>query len=414
MDVPQILAVVVALLTVGGILTRPWRSAEWMWALAGAVVEIAIGAAPPPDAWAAIRSGADVYAFLIGILALAAAVRTQGTFEWLAGHAEVLAGGSRSRALALCFGVGVLVTATLSNDAAIILLTPAALALGRRLGGSPLPYLYACAFVASAASFLLPTGNPANLLLYGSRLPALGPWLGTYGLPALAAIVITYAGLVWTSRHELAADASLPPGVRPGSTAGGRLALYLLGASGLALALASALGVSLGGTALGCAAVTCIALQQYDRSVAAKVVRETSWGVVPLVAGLLVVVAALERAGVTRLATRALDAAAMLPPWLGREVAGFATMLVANGANNLPVAVFAGRALAASGSHPLAHAVLVGTDLGPNLSVAGSLATLLWLIVLRREGIEITPRAFFRRGAFVTLAALFVALLLAR
>lgn len=413
MDVQQIAAVVVALLTVAGMLVRPWRSAEWMWALAGAGLEIAIGAAPGSAAWVAVRSGTDVYAFLVGILALAEAARTQGVFDWLAGRAGDLAGGSRARALALCYGLGVLVTATLSNDTAIILLTPAALALGRRLGGSPLPYLFACAFVANAASFLLPTGNPANLLLYGAGLPALGPWLAVYGMAALAAIVATYAALAWTSRRELG-TAVQPAGERPRSSLGGRTALGLLGASGLALALVSALGGALGLTALGCGIVTCFVLWLRDRGVVATVVRETSWGVVSLVAGLLVVVAALERAGATRLAARALDAAAMLPPWLGREVTGFATTLVANGANNLPVAVFAGRALAASGSHPLAHAVLVGTDLGPNLSVAGSLATLLWLIVLRREGIEMTPRAFFFRGALVTLPALFLALLLAR
>ncbi len=413
MDVQQIGAVMIALLTVGGILARPWRSAEWMWAAGGALAEVAIGASPLWDAWAAIRRGADVYAFLIGILALAAAVRTLGIFEWLAGRAEVLARGSRPRALALCYGVGVLVTATLSNDAAIILLTPAALALGRRLGGSPLPYLYACPFVACAASFLLPTGNPANLLLYDAGLPPLGAWLATYALAALAAIGITYAGLAWISRRELAQACDLPAD-RPRSTAAVRVALWLLGASGLALACASALGRPLGVTALGCAAVTCVTLRLYDRNIAMAALRGTSWGVVPLVAGLLVVVAALERAGVTRLATRALDAAATLPPWLGREVTGFATMLIANGANNLPVAVFAGRALGASGAHPLAHAVVVATDLGPNLSVAGSLATLLWLIILRREDIEITPQAFFFRGAILTLPALFVALLLAR
>ncbi len=384
-----------------------------MWALGGGAVEVAIGATPLSSAAAAIRGGADVYAFLIGVLALSEVARTQGLFDWLAGRAGVLAGGSRARALALCYGLGVLVTATLSNDTAIILLTPAALALGRRLGGSPLPYLFACAFVANAASFMLPTGNPANLLLYGAKLPALVPWVAAYGAAGLAATALTYVLVAWSWRRDLAAPVTLAAD-RAHLSTGGRVALWLLGGSAIALVLTSALGGSLGITALVCAAVACFILAVRDRGVTVAVLRGTAWGVVPLVAGLLVVVAALERAGATGLAARALDAACTLPPWLGREVAGLTTMLLANGANNLPVAVFAARAFAATGSNPLAHAVLVGIDLGPNLSVTGSLATLLWLIVLRREGITITPLQFFFRGALVTLPALVVALLLAR
>lgn len=136
--------------------------------------------------------------------------------------------------------------------------------------------------------------------------------------------------------------------------------------------------------------------------------------IVPLVAGLLVVVAALEGAGITQLTRAALDAATALPPWLGREVVGFATAGVANAANNLPVAAFAARALAATPHSALSHAVVVGIDLGPNLSLSGSLATVLWLVILRREGIEVTPWQFITRGTVVLLPALLAALVLAR
>jgi len=412
MDVQQTLVGVIALLTVAGMIARPWRSPEWWWAVAGAIAAVAAGAVGWPAAWSAIAGGADVYAFLIGVLMLAEAARSQGVFAWLAGRADELARGSRLRSLAIVYGAGVLVTATLSNDTAIIVLTPAALALGRRIGGSPLPYLFACAFVANAASFLLPSGNPANLLLYGRSLPALGTWLAIYGLAAVAATLLTFALLAWSSRGELRPPIGIRDG-RPRSSRGSRLAAWLLGLSAVALVVASASAIPLGPTALACGVVTTAILWTVDRGVFRTVVRGTAWGVVPLVAGLLVVVAALERAGATAFARNGSDALSALPPWLGREVAGLATMLVANAANNLPVAVFAGRAFDGSG-HTLAHAALVGIDLGPNLSVSGSLATLLWLIALRREGVAMTPLQFFFRGVLVTLPAMVVALLLVR
>jgi len=411
MDVHQIAAIGIALLTVAGMIARPWRSPEWVWAVAGALAEVAAGAVAGPAAWSATLGGADVYAFLVGVLMLAEAARSQGVFAWLAGRAEALAGDSRFRLLALVYGAGVLVTATLSNDTAIIVLTPAALALGRRIG-SPLPYLFSCAFVANAASFLLPSGNPANLLLYARSLPALGPWLAVYGMAGISATLLTFVLLAWSSRGELAA----PIGARderPRSSRGSRLAVWLLALSAGALILASALALPLGSVALMCGLATTALLWFVDRDVVATVARTTPWGIVPLVAGLLVVVAALERAGATAFARSGLSAAGTLPPWLGRELSGMTTMLVANGANNLPVAVFAGRAFEGSG-HALAHAVLVGIDLGPNLSVSGSLATLLWLIALRREGVAMTPLQFFFRGVVVTLPAMLVALLVVR
>lgn len=412
MDVPHISAIAIALLTIAGMIGRPWGTPEWAWAIAGAAAEFATGAVAGPAAWAAIAGGTDVYAFLMGVLMLAEAARAQGVFAWLAGRADALGRGSRLRLLGIVYAAGVLVTATLSNDTAIIVLTPAALALGRRIGGSPLPYLFACAFVANAASFLLPSGNPANLLLYGRGLPALGPWLAVYGLAGIAATLLTFGLLAWGSRRELTATIGARD-ERPRSTRGSRLAMWLLGFSAGALVIASALGLPLGPTALVCGIATTALLRFVDRNVFGSVARGTAWGVVPLVAGLLVVVAALERAGATAFARRGLDAAGALPPWLGREAAGFATMLVANGANNLPVAVFAGRAFDGPG-HALAHAVLVGIDLGPNFSVGGSLATLLWLIALRREGVAMTPLQFFFRGIAVTLPAMFVALLAVR
>src|SRR6202020_2210591 len=121
----------------------------------------------------------------------------------LAAKAAGLANGSATRLFSLLFAVGTLVTVFLSNDATAVVLTPAvAAAVSAANVKQPLPYLLICAFIANAASFVLPISNPANLVIYGSHMPPLQHWLGQYALPSVCAIVVTYAALYFTQRSH--------------------------------------------------------------------------------------------------------------------------------------------------------------------------------------------------------------------
>src|SRR5438128_7091318 len=103
----------------------------------------------------------------------------------------------------LIYIVGMLVTVFLSNDATAVVLTPAVYAATRAAGAEPLPYLFVCAFIANAASFVLPISNPANLVVYGARMPHLAEWLRQFALPSLASIVMTYVVLRLTQYRAL-------------------------------------------------------------------------------------------------------------------------------------------------------------------------------------------------------------------
>jgi arsenical pump membrane protein len=86
--------------------------------------------------------------------------------------------------------------------------------------------------------------------------------------------------------------------------------------------------------------------------------------------------------------------------------------LLSNAMNNLPAGLAAGTALRQMGQHGLlVHALMIGVDLGPNLSVTGSLATILWLIALRRDNVEITGWEFLKVGVVAMPVALGLALL---
>jgi arsenical pump membrane protein len=136
-----------------------------------------------------------------------------------------------------------------------------------------------------------------------------------------------------------------------------------------------------------------------------------SWSVLPLVAGLFVVVEALNGTGLADTLARWLSAGAESHPAQTAALAGTVVAFVSNLVNNLPAGLVAGSAVqAAEVPDKIAAAVLIGVDLGPNLSVTGSLATILWLSALRREGLHMGAFAFLKLGAVVMIPALVLSL----
>src|SRR5580658_4310022 len=146
----------VAAVATAGVIARPFRLPEAVWAVAGAVLLVASGLLPWADALSGVRKGLDVYCFLAGMMLIAEVARQEGVFDWLAALAVAHARGSPQRLFALVYAVGTVVTVLLSNDATAVVLTPAVYAATRRAGTRPLPYLLICAFIANAASFVLP------------------------------------------------------------------------------------------------------------------------------------------------------------------------------------------------------------------------------------------------------------------
>ena len=389
-----------------GVLVRPFRLPEAVWAVAGAFVLLATGLIAPAAAWAAVGKGGDVYLFLTGMMLLSEAARAQGLFDWVAAWAARHAKGSPVRLFGLVFAVGVVVTTFLSNDATAVVLTPAVYAAARRAKVDPLPLLFACAFVANAASFVLPISNPANLVLYGGSMPPLGQWLGSFTVPSLVSIALTYALLRLAMRQRLAGGAA-DPGEPPALSSAGRAALAGIGATAFLLMLASAFDVRLGWPTCVAGVLTALVVQATVRRSPLDLVTAVSWQILPLVAGLFVLVEALGQTGAVAALGEMLARAAGSDPRGTAAFAGTALGLGSNLVNNLPAGLIAAQAVAAA--HPprmVVDALLIGVDLGPNLSITGSLATILWLACLRREGEDMRFVDFLKVGAVVTLPTL--------
>lgn len=397
----------IAAATTMAILFRPWRLPEYVWATAGAVALVALGLLPAAKAGSAILEGTDVYLFLIGMMLVAEVARQAGLFDWMAVAAADHAAGSARRLFDLVFLVGTVVTVLLSNDATAVVLTPAVYAVARVVGAPPLPYLYVCAFIANAASFVLPISNPANLVVFGDRMPALGPWLAHFALPSVLAIGSTYVTLRVVFRDDLRQPLKASPPLPP-MTWPLRMAALGVAITAGTLLITSALGHRLGLPTLIAGCVSAALVLAVTRSGPLRLIKGVAWGVLPLVAGLFVLVEGMAASGVLQdLADlmRGLSADAAL--WAG----GVGAALSGNVINNLPAGLMAGTlARMADLSSTANAALLIGIDLGPNLSVSGSLATLLWLLAVRREGMHISALSFLRLGVLVMPPALILAL----
>lgn len=401
----------IAALATAGVILRPFSLPEAVWAVAGATVLVCVGLLSPAAALHGMGRGLDVYLFLTGMMLLAEVARDSGLFDWLAALAASHARGSAGRLFGLIYGVGILVTVFLSNDATAVVLTPAVAAVTRACRiQKPLPYLLICAFIANAASFVLPISNPANLVIYGRALPTLGKWFWHFGLPSLVAISATYVLLRLTQRQALNQDLAGEVTV-PRLSATARAAGLGIVVTALALMTASALDWQLGLPTCLAGGVTLAWITLKERRSPWHYLREISWGVIPLVAGLFVLVEGLEQTGVISALSQLLRTQALRSDGVGAGAAGLLVGLVCNLMNNLPAGLIAGSAVqSAHVSANVAGSILIGVDLGPNLSVTGSLATILWLAALRREGLGVRALDFLKLGLVIMPPALALSL----
>ena len=391
-------------------LIRPRNIAEVYWVSGGAVLLVVLRLIPLKLAGKAVAEGSDVYLFLIGMMLLSALANENGVFEWVSSTAVRGANGSSARLFTLVYGIGTLTTIFMSNDATAVVLTPAILTAVRKAKIEPLPHLFACALIANAASFVLPISNPANLVVFHQGMPPLGPWLLSFGLPSILSIATTYLVMRMVFRKDLQGKIEEEVKAEPLPT-NGKLVLAGLGCVIAVLLVASALSKDLGlPTCLAALAVTAV-ISIKAKSNPLRLAKEISWSTLALVAGLFVMVDAVESIGALKLTVAALHWAEGLVPAVGAVVVAFVVGISNNIVNNLPLGLIAGGTIQAAHAKGLiANAVLIGVDLGPNLSVTGSLATILWLLALRKEKIEVSFWKFLRVGAIAMPAALLVSI----
>lgn len=390
---------------------RPRGLPEAAAAVPAAGLLVVLGVVPAADAWAQVRELLPVVGFLAVILALARLCADEGLFRAAgAAVARRAAGRGPVALLGGVFCAGSVITAALSLDATVVLLTPVVLATAARLGARPRPHVYATAHLANSASLLLPVSNLTNLLAFAASGLSFTRFAALMTLPWLAAILVEYAVFRRYFRADLAAAPEhVPQAAAPAPLpkfAAGVLALTLVG-----FALASFAGASPAWAALAGALVLGVRALRRRETTPVRILASTAPAFCLFVLALGVVVRAVVGHGLGDGLDLIVPAGDSLPALLA--VAAVAAVL-ANLINNLP-AVLALLPVAAVGGAGPVLAVLIGVNIGPNLTYAGSLATLLWRRILhahrdhdgRHDGRGlVTLGDFTRLGLLTTVPAL--------
>jgi arsenical pump membrane protein len=407
-----LIASFVGVLTLIGIMTRPFRWNEAMIAMGGAGLLLLLGLISPVDAFSTLCRDWNTFLFFLGMMALSALAEAAGLFDWLAVQAARFAQQSARRLFLNIFLLGSLISLVLSNDATALILTPVVYVLVTKLRLPVLPFLFACTFIADTASFLLPVSNPINIIILSHFPLDLLTFLRLLLLPNLIVIGINIGVFFLLYRHELQGQFKperLPSAHETIKHRGYFRYTYLV-LIGVAIAyvLASATRVPLSLIAAGGAFLLLIGALGWKQSTLRETGKRISWSIFGFIAGMSIVVHSIEDTGLT----------AAFGNWLlqlsggnsfGAVMVGTAgAALGTNLINNIPMAVVMTSALGSMQHAPVAvqhgflAATMFGCDLGPNLTTVGSLATVLWLLILRRQGIDVSGLDYFKVGVIVT------------
>jgi arsenical pump membrane protein len=413
---PEIYRVVitafVGLLTLVAIMIRPFRWTEAHMALAGGATLLALGLISPSDAALTLLRDWNTFLFFLGMMGISALAEVAGLFDWLALVAARFANRSASRLFLNIFLLGTAITMIFSNDATALILTPVVYVLVTRLRLPVLPYLFACTFIADTASFLLPISNPINIIVMSRHPLGLATFLRLLFLPNLVVIVINFTIFRLLYRAQLRGSFDLSHLTMAEKTIRNpqyfKFTLWILGLVAPAYVVASAYRFPLSIIAISGALALLGGALIWNSATLVEAAKGISWSIFGFIAGMFVVVRAIEDTGLTAKFGNLLLHASHGTPFGAVMVGVFGSAIGTNLINNVPMAVVMNASLnSVQSATPLVRngflaATMFGCDLGPNLTTVGSLATILWLLILRQRNVEVTGLDYFKVGVVVT------------
>jgi arsenical pump membrane protein len=399
----EALSLVLVLVILGWTVARPFGWPEAIVAVPAAAVVIGTGAISLDHAWAEATRLGPVVAFLAALLILARVCADEGLFQACGSWMSSAARGRPRRLLAAVFAAAAVVTAVLSLDTTVVMLTPVVFAIAARLGVRSRPHVYACAHLSNSASLLLPVSNLTNLLAFAASGLSFTRFAALMALPWLAAIAGEFAVFPWFFAVDLDADGPAPRTDEPP-----RVPVFVIVAVGATLVgfvVTSTLGVNPAWAAAGGAGLLGARALVRRRTTSTAVIRAAAIPFLLFVLALGIVVQAAVDNGVGAALAHIIPAGTTLLALLGLAVLAAA---LANLINNLP-AVLVLLPLTAPAGASAVLAVLIGVNIGPNLTYAGSLATLLWRRIVADHNTEVEFGQFTRLGLLTVPAALILA-----
>lgn len=397
-------AAVVLFATLALILTRPKDISESWWAAGGGIVAVVLGLVPVREVGAIVWETHDALLLLLGMMALSACAEKAGFFDWAAALSAKAGRGSVRGLYFAVFLVGTLVTAFLSLDATAIVLTPIVYGMVVKLRLRPLPFVFACTYTANTASLFLPVSNLTNLLAYNAFDMDFVRFGLVMLLPATLAVAANFAVFMFIFRGDLNGNYEQTEPPEAGNRAFFRLAAVGIGAVLVAFFLSPVFGFPIGLAALVGGAGVAVVSVVFGWLPLKQLAGEISWGLFVLVIGLFIVVRGAQDAGLTSFVGEGMAA-------IGGDgffqILGVATgaALGSNVVNNVPMTLLVingAESIVGGGDFGVVYAALIGTNVGPNLTIVGSLATLIWLSIVRGRGVEVGAIDYLKIGLIST------------
>lgn len=430
-----VVAIVIFAVTLTLVIWQPRGLPIGYSALGGAVVALAttvVHFSDIPTVWNIVWNATLAF---VAIVLISLILDGSGFFEWAALHVARWGRGNGRGLFVLIVLLGAGIAAVFANDGAALILTPIVIQMLIALKFPPksaLAFVIACGFIADAGSLPLVVSNLVNIVsadffrIGFARYATVMIPVGIVSVAASLGTLLLYFRRSIPRSYDSASLAQPRSAIRDPLTfrAGWLVLAFLLvgyfcaGPLHLPLSAIAGIGaVSLMVVASRTPGFLFRATPMAARTIAVgRVVREAPWQIVLFSVGMYLVVYGLRNQGITaRLASvfAFFGHSNVVVTAIG---VGVVVAVLASLMNNMPTVLIAALAVAGAGVTGLNHEVMIyaniiGSDLGPKITPIGSLATLLWLHVLKRHGMTIGWGRYFRTGVVLTLPVLFVTLL---
>lgn len=389
----------------------------------GAMVAIIFGVVSFQDVIAVTEIVWNATLTFVALVIISLVLDELGFFEWAALHMAKLANGNGLKMFIFIIILGALVSALFANDGAVLIITPIVLAMIRSLNFTDkmvLPFVMASGFIADTASLPFIISNLTNIVSADFFGLGFVQYAIAMIVPNLFSILASLLVLYLYFRKTIPKDFDKNLVKRPidaiKSIAFFKITWYMIAILIIGYILSEVFQIPLSFITGAAAIFLLICGKYFQVTNVPQVVKNAPWSVIFFSIGMYVIVYGLKNVGMTSVLSTIIIYLIDKGLFIATVGTGFLAACLSSIMNNLPTVMINSIAIGDISidkmtEQMLVYANIIGTNLGPKITPIGSLATLLWLHVLNKDGIHISWGYYFKVGFVLTIPTLLITLI---